>query len=543
MHTLKLSLVLLVFLTAGCESLQKIPNSNEEFNLETLSGSDQQISVGQTSNPLIVRVIGSDGQPTEGVSLRWSVSPAGFADFASSETQTNSNGEAQATLSITKAGPISVTADAGPTGSARFQLNSFETNPGVPEPLRSMSRSLDSACRSLQAPAQDLTPSQQNMLNSCNEIAQIPASELGTTMKQIAPEEVATQGKTQVSLSNVRSSNISAHMDSLRGGATGPSLKGLSVALAGRYLPISLTQGLASGGAAGDSGYAYSRWGTFINGNISFGDVAATEQEQGFDFDTQGLTLGLDYRFTDRFVFGSALNYIKTDSDLDGGNGGMDIDGYSLSLYGTRYTSQQSFVEAVATVGTNDYENQRNIKFGSIDQRAEGATEGMEYSFDFGTGYDFQWNAFAFVPQIKFNYTRAEIDSFLENSTDPSSPDSGLMLNIDNQIVESLRTTVGAQTSYAISTVYGVFIPHLLLEWKHEFMDDSRRLTASFLNDPGQTRFAIRTDSPDRNFANVGLGLSATLRQGLSSFIYVETVLDRERISQHSVAGGLRFEF
>jgi uncharacterized protein with beta-barrel porin domain len=74
-------------------------------------------------------------------------------------------------------------------------------------------------------------------------------------------------------------------------------------------------------------------------------------------------------------------------------------------------------------------------------------------------------------------------------------------------------------------------------------MDDSRRLTASFLNDPGQTRFAIRTDSPDRNFANVGLGLSATLRQGLSSFIYVETVLDRERISQHSVTGGLRFEF
>jgi hypothetical protein len=120
MHTLKLSLVLLVFLTAGCESLQKIPNSNEEFNLETLSGSDQQVSVGQTSNPLIVRVIGSDGQPTEGASIRWSVSPAGFADFASSETQTNSNGEAQATLSITKAGPISVTADAGPTGTQGF---------------------------------------------------------------------------------------------------------------------------------------------------------------------------------------------------------------------------------------------------------------------------------------------------------------------------------------------------------------------------------------------------------------------------------------
>ena len=531
MYKHKIVIISLVFLMAGCESLKKIPDSKEESNVEIISEADQQVPVGQTSKPLVVRVIGTDGNPAEGVSIRWSVSPANSANLASSDPQTNSSGEARATLSVTKAGPIAVIADAGSAGTARFQFNSFETNPGIPEQLRSMSSSLDSACGSLQAPGQELTPSQQNMLKSCNEISQTPESELGVTMQQIAPEEVATQGKTQVSLSNVRSSNISMHMDSLRGGSTGPSVDGLSVAVAGQHLPINLAQGLVSGGSAGDSEVAFGRWGAFVNGNISFGDVEATEQEQGFDFDTQGITLGLDYRFTDQFLFGSALNYIKTNSDLEGGNGGMDIDGYSLSLYGTRYTSQQSFVEAVASVGTNNYENQRNIKFGSIDQSAEGDTEGMEYSFDFGTGYDFQWDAFAFVPQIKFNYTRAEIDSFLENPADPSSPDSGLLLSIDNQIVESLRTTVGAQTSYAISTAYGVFIPHLLLEWKHEFMDDSRRLTASFLNDPGQSRFAIRTDSPDRNFANVGLGLSATLPRGLSSFIYLETVLDRERIS------------
>ncbi|RUM93700.1 MAG: hypothetical protein DSZ28_07055 [Thiothrix sp.] len=543
MHIYKFIVISLVIFIVGCESLKKIPDSNDESNVERTSGINQQIPVGQTSEPLVVQVIGTDGKPAGGVSIQWSVAPAGFGSLANSDAQTNSNGEASATLSIQKAGLVTVTANAGAAGTARFQVNSFETNPGIPEQLKSMSSSLDSACSSLQATGQDLTPSQQNMLKSCNEIAQTPSSELSATMKQIAPEEVAAQGKTQVTLANVRSSNISMHMDALRGGATGPSVDGLSIAVAGQTLPISIAQGLATGGAAGDSEYTYGRWGTFINGNISFGDVEATDQEQGFDFDTQGVTLGLDYRFTDQFVFGSALNYITTNSDLDAGNGGMDIDGYSLSLYGTRYTSQQSFIEAVATVGTNNYENNRNIKFGSINQVAEGDTKGMEYSFDFGTGYDFQWDAFAFVPQIKLNYTRAEIDEFLENSANPSSPDSGLMLSIDNQIVESLRTTIGAQTSYAISTVYGVFVPHLMLEWKHEFMDDSRRLTASFLNDPGQTRFAIRTDSPDRNFANVGLGLAATFPRGLSSFIYLETVLDRERISQHSVAGGLRFEF
>ena len=541
MYIQKLLIISLVFWVAGCESLKKIPATQEDSNVERISGVNQQVPVGQTSAPLVIRVTGSDGNPAEGISIRWSVSPSDFGRLASSDTQTDSNGEARATLSISKAGPIAVTVNAGSAGTARFQVNSFETKPGVPEALKSMSRSLDSACSSLQAPGQDLTQSQQSMLRSCNEIAQIPDGELGAAMQQIAPEEVATQGKSQISLANVRSSNIGMHLDALRGGATGPSVEGLSVAVAGQRLPIDLA--LVSGGAAGDSGYAFGRWGAFLNGNVSFGDVDATKQEQGFDFDTKGMTLGLDYRFTDQFILGSALNYIKTQSALAGNNGNMDIDGYSLSLYGTRYTSHQSFIEAVASIGTNHYENSRNIKFKSIEQRAEGDTKGMEYAFDFGTGYDFQWNAFAFAPQIKFNYTRTEIDGFLENPAEPSNPDSGLLLNIDNQIVESLRTTVGAQTSYAISTLYGVFIPHLLFEWKHEFMDDSRRLTASFLNDPGQSRFAIRTDSPDRDFANVGLGLSATLPRGLSSFIYFETVLDRERISQHSIAGGVRFEF
>jgi uncharacterized protein YhjY with autotransporter beta-barrel domain len=94
-----------------------------------------------------------------------------------------------------------------------------------------------------------------------------------------------------------------------------------------------------------------------------------------------------------------------------------------------------------------------------------------------------------------------------------------------------------------MSTSHGVYIPHLLLEWEHEFKDDSRLITARFLNDPSQTSFNLKTDSPDTNFFNLGAGLSATFRGGISGFLYYETTLSQKNFSSNSVLGGVSFEF
>lgn len=84
-----------------------------------------------------------------------------------------------------------------------------------------------------------------------------------------------------------------------------------------------------------------------------------------------------------------------------------------------------------------------------------------------------------------------------------------------------------------------------MFEWEHEYQDDSRIVTANFAADPtpsDDTLIKIRTDSPDRDFFNLGFGLSAVFPRGVSSFIYYETVLGLDDIVAHFITGGLRIE-
>jgi hypothetical protein len=53
----------------------------------------------------------------------------------------------------------------------------------------------------------------------------------------------------------------------------------------------------------------------------------------------------------------------------------------------------------------------------------------------------------------------------------------------------------------------------------------------------------VGTDDPDTDYFNLGAGVSAVFAAGRSAFIYYETSAGRDDITEHSIAGGLRFEF
>jgi uncharacterized protein with beta-barrel porin domain len=76
------------------------------------------------------------------------------------------------------------------------------------------------------------------------------------------------------------------------------------------------------------------RWGFFISGTGTFGDVESTSQARGSSFTTGGVTIGADYRVNRNFVIGAALGYANTSSDLSRG-GDLDINSGKASLYAT----------------------------------------------------------------------------------------------------------------------------------------------------------------------------------------------------------------
>ena len=81
------------------------------------------------------------------------------------------------------------------------------------------------------------------------------------------------------------------------------------------------------------------------------------------------------------------------------------------------------------------------------------------------------------------------------------------------------------------------------MEWHHEFENDSRSIVTKYANDPFDTFFISTTDDPDEDFFVIGLGVSAVFKGGTQAFIFLESVLELEDVTNNVITIGGRREF
>ncbi len=256
-------------------------------------------------------------------------------------------------------------------------------------------------------------------------------------------------------------------MSAVRAGAGGLSLSGLKIGTNQGVVSAGSLFGLteSGGGASADPG-PFGRLGLFLNGEYDFGDRDRTDREDGFDFDRLGVTAGADYRFTDRLILGLALHYSATDADIDLGLGEVDSDGYGISLYGTYYVGR-FFVEGQAGYEYIDYDTTRRIVYSTFDRTARGETDGDQYTANLGVGYEFPLGRLTITPLARLEYLKLRVDGYREQGA------NGLDLEVGTQEGESLVTALGAQVSMAFSLPFGVVVPQVRAEWRHEFLNDN----------------------------------------------------------------------
>ena len=294
------------------------------------------------------------------------------------------------------------------------------------------------------------------------------------------------------------------------------------------------------GGAAADSA---SRWGAFVNVNYNGGDFDGTVFQPAFDFDTFGATIGVDYRVNDNFTAGLALTFDNNDADYKLALGNVESKGVSVTLYGA-YTNGPWFVDGHVSHSRVDFDTRRNIVIPSvtstpgINTSATGSTDGTQTAVTIGGGYDFRISNVNVTPYARLGYLRLKVDGFTENE-----PNAGLGLDVESQNIHSLQSAVGVRVSTPVSTTFGVVTPYAMVEWNHEFRNDSRSLVAAYTFDPFRTFFVIPTDSPDRNFATLTLGASAQFARGFSGFLNVDAIVGQSGVRNTGVTLGARLEF
>ena len=421
------------------------------------------------------------------------------------------------------------------------------------------------------ARALDSTNYDNRASNLINYLESRNISKLPGDFDKIAPEELTSVFTLGVSLANVQSQNIQRRTDDIRSGANGFNAGNL--ALNGNGPSYSGAVAFRTG-AAGPNGSglrddgkevketkevvpAENRWGAFLSGTGEWVSVGDTDNARGYNLESGGFTLGVDYKITPNLAIGLAGGYTGTTADLTQG-GRIYVNGGKIGLYGTFFQNEQpaptmskdsskdSSKEAPAPApsiakgfyadvavfgGYNSYDTRRSALQGT----ARGDTDGGELNVLFGTGYDFKTGGLTFGPTATFNYTYLGTNAFTENG-------SLAPLNIHGGQNTSLRSAFGFKASYDIKAGSVLIKPELRAAWQHEYGDTAASLNSDFANGAGNS-FLVTGPEIGRDSALLGAGFAIEFNDHCAIYTYYDGELGRKNYQSTNVTGGMRIAF
>ena len=181
-------------------------------------------------------------------------------------------------------------------------------------------------------------------------------------MIQIAPEELTAIFEIGISTAAVQSYNIENRLEEIRVGSNGfsstLSLRNSRDLNQGSSKEISDGQGKGVIEQATGPQVSQNRVGLFRRGSGEFVDVNSDFNARGYDFESGGVSLGLDYRLSEQLAIGLTGGYLHTNTDLaDGGD--IEANGGKLGIYATWF-SAGAYLNGFVEGGFNNYETQRS---------------------------------------------------------------------------------------------------------------------------------------------------------------------------------------
>lgn len=294
------------------------------------------------------------------------------------------------------------------------------------------------------------------------------------------------------------------------------------------------------GGASSD--VAVANWGslsTFFTAGATSLRHRNNEFEQGYHADIPSVTAGVGYLFSDTLETGFAFNYANTKADNDVG-GGFEIDAYSPLVYVNYLPSDNSFLNLALGYTRLDQVNERLAIAGFaantgalVSRTTKASFNSNQYTLNFLSGYDHAIENITIGPRLGVDVRQWEMNNYQEYTN------TGMELRYNDQYQTSIQTRLGLFASSAHSMSFGVLIPQVSAYWVHEFANDSRTVSARFIQAPASNGFSFQTESPDRNWAAVDVGIALMMSEGTQVFANLSTVQGNRNFE--SYGGNLGF--
>ena len=265
------------------------------------------------------------------------------------------------------------------------------------------------------------------------------------------------------------------------------------------YLDDSTTA--STPGGFGTGSFGHSKVTIWTGGSINVGD---REGDDGYKFETTGLSGGIDYRFSRAFALGLGVGYGRDVSDI-GDNGSRSTGkAYTAGLYASYHPGQNFFIDGLLGYQWLSFDSKRYLTSGG--GFVTGERDGGQWFASVSAGAKYQVENWLISPYARLDVARATLDAFTEKG-DPS-----LALHYGEQDIDTVTGNLGLRLAYKIPVSFGVITPQLRLEYQHDFQGDSA-ITMNYADMFGGPFYHTSIDGSAKDRFMLGLGMNIQTTQ------------------------------
>jgi uncharacterized protein YhjY with autotransporter beta-barrel domain/phospholipase/lecithinase/hemolysin len=247
-------------------------------------------------------------------------------------------------------------------------------------------------------------------------------------------------------------------------------------------------------GANGDGGLHF-----YIAGNTGSLGRDPTLRSFGYDLDTAGATAGAEYE-AGNAIFGAAVNYSRTEADMETGDARSKATAWQVGLYGG-WSGGGFFAEGYAGYGSLDYEIDRPAVIDGL----AASTDGNVITAGGQAGYLFDLGGLRVGPVVGARYAEAEIDAYTETG------DPVLTLNVEEQQLESLIGNAGIEVRGQFDSGGIAIRPYAVAALEREFEGDERTIRFALTAAPTIVNQWVVPERSDDVYGRITAGVDLEL--------------------------------
>jgi uncharacterized protein YhjY with autotransporter beta-barrel domain len=305
--------------------------------------------------------------------------------------------------------------------------------------------------------------------------------------------------------------NVQQRLESLHGGANGNGWDNrLSLANAmrcdsamGECPAMQQDTQAASGAPAQPSAAPFGLW---TAGAFGSGERDPYFGRSALEFETRGISAGIDYRLSNAFVLGAALGYGRDRTLVGVHDTRADGDAWSTLAYASWSPTATTFLDAVFGYQRLSFDTQRTIAANGA--TVAGSRDGAQWFGSLATGYEYRRDGMIIAPYARVDVAKAELDGYAEQG-DPVHA-----LRYGQQDVDTGTATLGLRLERAFQQEWGLFTPLLRIEHQRDFQGQGSA-TLQYADLPSGPFYRSLGDTYDRSRWLLGLGTSFTLSNTL----------------------------